>query len=68
MSIKGQCSNCGWTTKRQLKNMSRPCPKCGGPIYVHEEDRELATIALVVAIVGTILIAALFAAVGVGQQ
>lgn len=37
--FKGECSNCGWTTRRYLKNMSRPCPKCGGNVYLHEEDR-----------------------------
>ncbi|WP_299657038.1 hypothetical protein [uncultured Jannaschia sp.] len=49
-SIKGQCSNCGWTTKRHLKNMKRPCPKCGGNVYVHEEDRQTAIIIAVLSI------------------
>ncbi|WP_375698355.1 DUF983 domain-containing protein [Pseudophaeobacter sp. TrK17] len=54
--FKGQCSSCGWTTNRTLKNMNKkPCPKCGGPVYVHEEDRGPALI--VVAIVfGVVLV------------
>lgn len=52
--IKGQCAECGWTTRRSLKNMSKkPCPKCGGPVYVHEEDRGPALlIVLAVVVVG----------------
>lgn len=66
-SIKGRCSSCGWTTKRHLHNMSRPCPKCGGAVYVHEEDRQTAIIIAAVSIVGMILVAVLFNAAGVGK-
>lgn len=63
-SIKGQCSNCSWTTKRHLKNMERPCPKCGGRVYVHEEDRETAIWIAVISIVAMILITILFTSLG----
>lgn len=64
MSIKGQCSDCGWTTRRQLRNMSRPCPKCGGAVYVHEEDREPAITTAVVTAIAMIAVAVLMVAAG----
>ena len=58
--IKGQCAECGWTTRRSLKNMNKkPCPKCGGPVYVHEEDRGPALLIVLVVIVFTLILAAL---------
>ena len=42
-AFKGRCDSCGWTTRRSLRNMKqKPCPKCGGAVYVDEEDREQA--------------------------
>lgn len=67
MSFKGQCSNCGWTTKRTLKNMSRPCPKCGGNVYVHEEDRGPAITQAVVTAAAIIALAVLLVAMGVAE-
>ena len=60
-TLKGRCASCNWTTRRTLKNMNRkPCAKCGGPIYVHEEDRDQAVLIAVISIVATIAIAVLF--------
>lgn len=59
-SIKGQCAECGWTTRRHLKNMNKkPCPKCGGPVYVHEEDRGTALLIVLAVVIFTVIIAAL---------
>ena len=44
--------------------MSRPCPKCGGVVYVHEEDRGPATTQAVVAAIAMIAAAVLMVAVG----
>lgn len=58
--LKGQCAECGWITRRSLKNRNKkPCPKCGGPIYVHEEDRGAAILVLVAVAVATVILAAI---------
>lgn len=67
MSIKSQCETCGWTTRRNIENVSRPCPKCGGRVSVHEDDRDTAVIMVVVIVAGMIGIAVLFSALGIGK-
>ncbi|WP_170386982.1 DUF983 domain-containing protein [Ruegeria atlantica] len=58
--LKGQCAECGWTTRRSLKNMNKkPCPKCGGPVYVHEEDRGAAIFVVIAVVVFAVIFAAL---------
>lgn len=58
--LKGQCSNCGWNTRRSLKNMNKkPCPKCGGQVYIHEEDRGTAIFIIIVTVVFAVLMAAI---------
>lgn len=66
-TIKGRCSVCGWTTKRHLKNMSRPCPKCGGAVYVSEEDRETAMMIAIIGVVAMIAVAVLMVSVGAAK-
>jgi len=47
------CTSCGWKSKRALKNVSRACPKCGGPVVIPPgEDRETA---IIVVVISTIL-------------
>lgn len=58
--FKGQCSNCGWNTRRSLKNMNKlPCPKCGGPVYIHEEDKGPALLVIIIGLAFAVLLAAL---------
>ena len=66
--FKGQCSRCGWATKRKLENMGRACQKCGGSIYIHQEDRREAALYAVVCIAGMVALALLFTLLGVGKH
>ncbi|GAA6162542.1 hypothetical protein NBRC116590_02460 [Pelagimonas sp. KU-00592-HH] len=66
--MKGQCSKCGWVTRRTFKNMGRkPCPKCGGQVLFHEDDKEAAQTIAILSIVGTIVIGFLFVALGIAE-
>ncbi len=65
--FKGQCSSCGWTTKRHLKNMQRPCPKCGGSMYIHDDDKDEAVFVAVVSLGGLLAIAVVFHILGIGK-
>lgn len=66
-TFKGRCASCNWTTRRTLKNMNRkPCPKCGGSIYVHEEDRDQATLVAVISIAAMVAFAILFTVLDTG--
>lgn len=47
--------------------MSRPCPKCGGAVYIQKEDQNAAIMIAVVSVVGMILVAIIFSAAGVGK-
>ena len=61
-TLKGRCASCNWTTRRTLKNMNRkPCPKCGGPIHVYEDDREQAVVIAVVSIAAMAALALFYA-------
>lgn len=66
-TIKGQYSACGWTTKRHLKNMTRPCPKCGEAVHVHKDDHEPAIMIVVLSIIGMVLIGIVFVALGIAK-
>ena len=48
--------------------MERPCPKCGGAVYVHEEDRGAAIAIVVLTLVGMIIIMVLFSSLGIGEN
>lgn len=65
--FKCRCSNCGWTSRRAPKNISRPCPKCGGSVYVDQSEKDEYTVFAVLALIGTVLVLVLFAAAGVGS-
>lgn len=67
MSFKGQCSQCGWITRRKLENMGRRCPKCGGSIQVHQDDKEAAWGYVILFVIIGGAIAILMTAVGVGN-
>ncbi len=67
VGFKGQCSRCGWTTNRKLENMKRPCPKCGGAIYVHQDDRGVAATYLVVVLVGMLFLVILYSWAGIAK-
>lgn len=58
------CTSCGWRSKRALKNVSRACPKCGGPVQIPQgEDREMAIIVVVISLVAMGLFALLMASI-----
>jgi len=40
------CSECGWVSRRKMGN-NKPCPKCGGPMYYHEDDRSIVIITII---------------------
>ncbi len=66
--MKGQCSNCGWVTRRKFKNMERkPCPKCGGHVVFHEDDIETARTIAILSIVGMAVIGILFVSLGIAE-
>lgn len=65
--FKCKCANCGWTTRRHLKNMSRPCPKCGGACSVHEEDKDTALVVVVISLVFMAGFGVLWSMLGAGQ-
>lgn len=66
--LKGQCSECGWVTKRTFKNMGRkPCPKCGGQVLFHEDDKETALATVIFSIIGMIIIGVVFASLGISK-
>lgn len=58
--FKCKCANCGWTTKRAAKNITRKCLKCGGPVYVHEEDREALGLYVVLFMIGAAILGLIF--------
>ena len=67
--LKGQCSKCGWVTRRTFKNMGRkPCPKCGGQILFHEDEKETAQTVAIVSIIGMLVVCALFYALGIAKE
>lgn len=68
MSIKGQCSSCGWKTSRRLKEMARPCPECGGRVYIDEEDLEAGVMVVVLAILLMLVVTISFVYLGVGER
>lgn len=68
MSIKGQCSSCGLTMRRRLKDMARPCPECGGRVHIDEEDLEVGVIVGVVAILLMMFVTISFVYLGVGER
>ncbi|MCA0847187.1 hypothetical protein [Salipiger thiooxidans] len=65
--VRGQCSSCGWRSQRQYKNMSKPCPKCGGTMVVDESDQESMKAMAIIAIVAMVVLAVVFSALGVGK-
>ncbi len=66
--VKGQCSNCGWMTRRTFKNMGRkPCPKCGGQVLFHEDDKEAALTIAILSIIGMVVIGILFVSLGMTE-
>lgn len=32
LTVACVCTSCGWRSKRALKNLSRKCPECSGPV------------------------------------
>lgn len=44
--IKYVCSECGWVSQRKMGN-SKPCPKCGGPMYYHDQDKPIVIITII---------------------
>lgn len=48
--IKYVCSDCGWVSRRKMGN-NKPCPKCGEPMYYHEEDRSIVIITIIAMVV-----------------
>jgi hypothetical protein len=67
VSFKGQCSRCGWTTKRKLEKIGRPCPKCVGSIQVHQDDREAAWGYIILFVIIGGAFAILMTALGAGK-
>lgn len=66
--MKGRCSKCGWVTRRAFKNMGRkPCPKCGGQVLFHEDDKKDAQTIAILSIVGMILIGIIFVSLGIAE-
>lgn len=48
--IKYVCSDCGWVSRRKMGN-NKPRPKCGEPMYYHEEDRSIVIITIIAMVV-----------------
>jgi len=67
VDLKSQCGSWGWTTRRKMKNVSRPCPKCGGTVYVHDDDQGDAMIVMIVILVIMALVGGLMVAFGVAE-
>lgn len=64
--FKCRCMGCGWTSKRALKNVARPCPKCkGNNVQIpHGPDREEAKVVVAIAAGFMIVMAIIFTALG----
>ncbi len=56
--IKYVCSECGWVSRRKMGN-NKPCPKFGGAMYYHEEDRSIVIITIIAMLVLALVMAAL---------
>jgi len=56
--IKYVCSGCGWVNRRKMGN-NEPCPKCGEPMYYHEEDRSIVVVTIIAMVVLAVVMGAL---------
>jgi uncharacterized protein (DUF983 family) len=45
----------------------KPCPKCGGQVLFHEDDKEAAQTIAILSIVGMILIGIIFVSLGITE-
>lgn len=58
------CTTCGWRSKRALKNVSRACPKCGGPVIIPPgEDRNTVIVSTLIATAFAGVLALIIAAI-----
>jgi len=56
--IKYVSQECSWVSRRKIGN-SKPCPKCGGQMYYHEEDKPIVIITIIAMLVLALVIGAL---------
>jgi uncharacterized paraquat-inducible protein A len=56
--IKYVCSECDWVSRRKMGN-NKPCPKCGGPMSYHEEDRSIVIVTIIAMAVLAVLMGVL---------